>query len=119
MSTLGNRLRASRERKGWKQKYVCDKLGLSSSTMSGYEHDYREPDAETLSKLADLYEVSVDFLVNGLKTVKVESNDTIELEKLLTEVNARILYKGVRLTESEKQKVNDVLKLILSDSIQK
>jgi len=35
--------------------------------MSGYERDYREPDAETLSKLAQLYEVSIDYLVDGDK----------------------------------------------------
>lgn len=65
MPTLGNRLRRARERKGWSQTYVCRKLGLSNSTLSGYERDYREPDAETLSLLARLYEVSVDYLVNG------------------------------------------------------
>ncbi|MBR8695297.1 XRE family transcriptional regulator, partial [Bacillus velezensis] len=31
--------------------------------MSNYERDYRSPDPETLKKLADLYDVSTDFLV--------------------------------------------------------
>jgi repressor LexA len=65
MPTLGDRLRKSREKKGWSQTYVCRKLGLSNSALSGYERNYREPDAETLSQLAKLYEVSVDYLING------------------------------------------------------
>ncbi|CCF07326.1 MULTISPECIES: helix-turn-helix domain-containing protein [Bacillus] len=31
--------------------------------MSNYERDYRSSDPETLKKLADLYDVSTDFLV--------------------------------------------------------
>jgi len=61
--TLGQRLRFARGRKGWSQNLVCQKLGISNSGLSGYERDYREPDAETLKKLADIYEVSVDYLL--------------------------------------------------------
>lgn len=67
--TLGERLRGAREMHFWKQKIAAKKLGVASSTLSGWEHDYREPDAETLSQLAQLYGVSVDYLVNGDKTI--------------------------------------------------
>ncbi|UKS27168.1 helix-turn-helix domain-containing protein [Paenibacillus sp. HWE-109] len=65
MSTLGSRLRAARERKGWSQTFVCQKLGLSNSTLSGYERDYREPDAETIKIFAGMYEVSTDELLGN------------------------------------------------------
>lgn len=63
MKSLGSRLRYAREKKRWSQTYVCKKLGISNSALSGYERNYREPDANTLLTLADLYEVSVDFLL--------------------------------------------------------
>ncbi|MGG3625493.1 helix-turn-helix transcriptional regulator [Bacillus gobiensis] len=63
MNTLGQRLRKAREQKGWSQTFVCKKLGISNSALSGYERDYREPDADMIRKLADLYEVSTDFLL--------------------------------------------------------
>lgn len=63
MNKLGARLRYARERKRWSQTYVCRKIGISNSALSGYERDYREPDADTLLILADLYEVSIDFLL--------------------------------------------------------
>ncbi len=71
MSTLGERLRSAREKKGWSQTYVCEKLNISNSRLSGYERDYREPDFEMLKTLANLYEVSTDYLLGTEdKTIK-------------------------------------------------
>ena len=63
MSTLGSRLRSAREKKGWSQTYVCQKLGISNSTLSGYERNYREPDVDMISTFAELYDVSTDYLL--------------------------------------------------------
>lgn len=42
--------------------YIAKTLGISNGTLSGYERNYRDPDTEVLSKLASIYEVSVDWL---------------------------------------------------------
>jgi len=57
------RLKAERKRLGWTQSYLANTLGISNGTISGYERNYREPDIETLWKLADLFNVSIDYLV--------------------------------------------------------
>lgn len=62
MPSLGARLRAARKKKGWTQTEVCEILQLKNARLSGYERDYREPDVKTLTELADLYEVSIDWL---------------------------------------------------------
>lgn len=62
MPSLGARLRAARKKKGWTQTEVCEILHLKNSRLSGYERDYREPDVKTLTELADLYKVSIDWL---------------------------------------------------------
>lgn len=61
--TLGERLKAAREKKGWSQLYVAQKLGIANTVLSNYERDYRDPDTETLKRLAELYEVSTDYLL--------------------------------------------------------
>jgi Predicted transcriptional regulators len=72
VSVLGDRLKTLRDNKGWSQKYVAQKIGLKqSSTYSNWEYGIRDPDTETLSKLADIYEVTVDFLL-GRETKSVE-----------------------------------------------
>lgn len=45
------------------QKEVADKIGCSVGMLSSYEGDRREPNTETLCKLAEFYDVSVDYLV--------------------------------------------------------
>lgn len=71
MSTLGSRLRKARENKGWSQTYVCKKLGISNSTLSGYERDYREPDADMISTFSRIYEVTTDYLLGSEKIVNI------------------------------------------------
>lgn len=62
MSGLGARLKQARENKGFTQQVVADKLDVSNGAISGYERGYRDPDTDMLNKLADLYEVSLDWL---------------------------------------------------------
>ncbi|MFC3797936.1 helix-turn-helix domain-containing protein [Cohnella sp. GCM10012308] len=63
MSDLGSRLRSARERKGLKQTQVKDRTGINNKTLSGYENGVSEPDTDTLMKLAEIYEVSTDWLI--------------------------------------------------------
>ncbi len=63
MSTLGERLKKARERKGLSQVEVYRRTNINNKTLSRYEKDGSEPDTETLKLLSDLYEVSADFLL--------------------------------------------------------
>lgn len=63
MTTLGEKLTELRERKGWTKTFVAKKLGIKTlSTYANYEYGTREPDMDTLSRIADLYEISMDEL---------------------------------------------------------
>lgn len=62
MKDLGSRLKKARENKRLTQQEVADKFGVSHVTISGYERNRRDPDSDTLTQLADLYEVSLDWL---------------------------------------------------------
>lgn len=65
--SLGKRLKIEREKRNWSQKYVAERIGITNTVLSNYERDYRDPDTETLKKLADLYEVYVDYLLGRNK----------------------------------------------------
>lgn len=62
MNTLGQRLRKARERKKLSQVDVYNKTGINNKTLSRYENNGTEPDAQSLKLLANLYEVSFDWL---------------------------------------------------------
>ena len=46
-----------------RQKDVCDALSIPQNTYSQYENNKREPDNETLSRIADYFHVTTDYLL--------------------------------------------------------
>jgi transcriptional regulator with XRE-family HTH domain len=62
---LSERLKASRENKNFKQNKIAEMLDIHNSTLAKYESGDREPDTDTLMRLADLYEVSLEWLIAG------------------------------------------------------
>lgn len=63
MSLLGNRLRQARKGKGFTQDYVAKIIDSTYQTVSNYERGERDPDTDTLARLSNLFEVSIDWLV--------------------------------------------------------
>ncbi|MEG1141972.1 MAG: helix-turn-helix transcriptional regulator [Clostridia bacterium] len=61
--TVGERLKYLRELKEYTQKDVANALGLESAAISKYEYGLREPNMDSLKKLATLFEVSTDYLL--------------------------------------------------------
>lgn len=60
---LSERLKILREEKDFLQKDVAKYLNISTSAYGYYEQGKRNPDTETINKLADLYQVSTDYLL--------------------------------------------------------
>ena len=56
-------LKIARERKGLSQKDIAEKIGVAKSTYSLYESGNREPNVQTIKKIADLLNVSADELL--------------------------------------------------------
>ena len=63
-----NSLLSYRKNKGLTQQEVADKIGMSLSGYSRIEKGSRAVSVETLQKLADLYNVTVDDLLNDKET---------------------------------------------------
>ena len=80
MSTLGDRLRLARERKGFTQVQVRERTNINNKTLSGYEKGVSEPDIKTLVTLAELYEVSYKWLLSGEGSIDDTNNQTSLLE---------------------------------------
>uniref|UniRef100_UPI003A9139CB helix-turn-helix domain-containing protein n=2 Tax=Eubacteriales TaxID=186802 RepID=UPI003A9139CB len=63
MSMRLERLQMLREERGWKQSDMARRLWVSQSTYSGYETGKIQVPVDTLLKLADIYDVSMDYLM--------------------------------------------------------
>lgn len=64
---FGTLLVRLRTEKKISQKELAQYLCLSSSTVSNYENEVHQPDLSTLVRVADLFDVSVDFLLGRTK----------------------------------------------------
>ena len=63
MKDIGLFLKNGRENKELTQKRVIELTGINSKSLSGYENNVAEPDLKTLADLANLYEISVDYVL--------------------------------------------------------
>ena len=62
---LATRLRALREKQREKQSSVAASIGITESTLSAYEKGTRKPSFDVLLKIAQYYNVSIDYLVGN------------------------------------------------------
>ena len=58
-----NRLKECREKSGLSQKTVAASLKVAAPSVSNWESGKTNPTHENLEKLADLYGVSIDYLL--------------------------------------------------------
>ena len=66
MSKFSDKLQALREEKGWSKTYVSKMIGLSNmQTYANWEYGRTEPDFQMTSKLANLFNVSTDYLLGN------------------------------------------------------
>lgn len=67
-NSFGDNLKEQRSKKYKTQKEFADILGIPATTYGQYETGRREPDFTMLLKIAELLEVSVDYLMKGIGT---------------------------------------------------
>lgn len=68
IEVLAARLKKLREQnkafnKEWTQGYVADKLCVARVTYTAYENGTKQPTLETLISIADIFDVSIDYLL--------------------------------------------------------
>ena len=108
--TLGHYLRELRKSHGYTQEFAASSLGVSRQAYSHYENERAIPPNDTCYKIAKLYSIPVEMLIElSLQTTHSEFSDTPHtdtrelddfLEYIDTEKNKERLKN---LTNREKQ----------------
>ena len=60
---VGRKMKTARTNAGISQRDMAKKLALSNSSYSNYENGYSTPDIYTLCKLAVIFDITLDELV--------------------------------------------------------
>lgn len=115
MSVLGNRLKEEREKRGWSQVFVAKKLGLKrSSTYANWEYGIREPDVETIKALADLFELSPNYLTGYMDKVEEEKAkyEVLTKEELIRREKEKLADMIIKLPENKRKLVEDLIRTL-------
>lgn len=83
---LAEKLQMLRKKAGLSQTSLCDKLGVSTALYNKYEKQNSRPPYETILKIAKIYNVSVDALIDD------EADCPIENESAHTHAHVKGLY---------------------------
>ena len=87
---VGESIKKIRKDKGLQQKQVAIEIGLDQSNYNKIENGKREPSVEVLNKLANLFGVIVDDILNPdkelPKEITVEDKTTLEQVRLIQEL---------------------------------
>lgn len=124
MESFAKRFKHLRENTRLTQDEVAEKLGVSRSTIAGYESEEkgRTPRKEVLKKASDLFGVRVEYLLLGeeeqpkIKLTETEQKlfqggHIIELTDVIKE---RLTVNGKPLTEKEKMLFLNIVRSIVS-----
>lgn len=128
---FGNRLKQVRIENELTQAELAKKLGISTSAIGMYEQNRREPAADIILKILDIFGLSADWLLYGRETTlsqntlyntQTEDFSTIieDLKHQLMEQKG-LMFNGEILNDRDIEKIFTAMKLgaklaVLKDS---
>lgn len=146
INTIGQRIKYLRISRGLSLQELAELLGKSKGNISGYENDKFEPSAKTIISLAKYFEISTDWILNGVSFQNQNLGSDMEIrnnsfsnssnitesdypEKIqesknsitsnLSEIENDIIGMFRQLDERDKEDVFDSIKLKYDRSVKK
>ena len=110
-------LRKLRKKNNLSMKELGKVLNVSESTISLYESGKREPDFETLIKLAEYFNVSTDYLL-GRSDAKEQPNEPMPYIKHVAYEGKPIPQEILREVISDTRKIADLIDHAKLDAIE-
>jgi transcriptional regulator with XRE-family HTH domain len=106
-----NRLKVLREELNKTQKEIAAFLGITTPAYNYYENSKRDMSTETITKLANYYNVSVDYLLgkSDIRNSKADfDSDLLKIGLSMKEYQPP--------TEEQKKQIEDFAKYVLKDN---
>ncbi len=75
MSALLDRVKELMDQSGIKAKQLTTELGISNSSFTDWGKGKGSPSLDTVTKIADYFNVSIDYLVRGGECIKPKQLD--------------------------------------------
>ena len=93
--TFGTMIAALRKEQGMTQLELAEKMGVTDKAVSKWERDLSFPDVNSIPKLAEIFNVTVDEMMHVKADTKENTEENTEESKITGIIN--IALKGVAL----------------------
>lgn len=99
---LGARIAALRRRAGMSQAELAKRLKVSASAIGMYEQGRRQPAADTLVALGEIFGVSVDYLLTGRASEPERQTVNTLVSQAMETAQAALSHRtGEKLSQKE------------------
>ena len=112
MYMFNEKLRFLRKYQHLTQTEIANQLNINQRTYSQYETGANEPNFETLKKLANLFDVSIDYLLENDRSLS-DTDEIVDLNNFL--LNGRYTINSKFLSDRERKRLNDIVRVMYED----
>lgn len=109
--SLAEKLRTLRLEHHMTQQDVAARISVARSTVAGYEKKERQPSLGTLATLADLFDVTVDYLITD-KTIDECINLDTSKRALPSDEAAKLLARYQKLSPDSRKLLMDFIHIL-------
>lgn len=102
---IGQRIRDLRKQKRMSQTELAKSAGVSQTTVTAWETGKAEPSSSAVAKLADIFNVTTDYLL-GRDVKEENSTDTKDLAEIMDSI---MTYNGKELNQHDKDVVEGLI----------
>ena len=112
MCMFNEKLRFLRKYQHLTQSEVAKELNVNQRTYSQYEIGATEPNFETLKKMANFFDVSIDYLLENDRCF-FDCEDIVDFNNFI--LNGRYTINSKFLSERERQRLNKIITAMYED----
>lgn len=125
MKIFAKRLKAEREAlkqkdPKWTQEYIADLIGVARSTYTAYENGSKIPPMDTANKLADIFNITTDYLQGRTENRRVFGGDSMteqeqaEFEAFINNPEYGIFFKDyLSAPEERREEMRIIFKVLM------
>lgn len=109
------RLKELRKSKGISQEQAANELEISVRAYQNYEYGQREPNIEMINKLADLYNVTTDYLLGREPKPPDSPIDAFAKGASLKELEKILIERYLELPDKQREAVLEFMRSAIAE----
>ena len=102
---FSKRLKELRKKANITQIEFAKRFNIANGTVGNWESGNRQPDYDTLSKIAEFFDVSIDYLL-----CRTNTPQSVPLDEQLSGIDFALWSESREMTDEEKQDIIDYIK---------